>query len=67
MTKHPSAGMTYAYPVDTQMSDTEREFTDWTDAALLEYEERLYDQEREGADTWEIRDAVIWEINRRSL
>ena len=49
------------------MSETEREFADWTDAALLEYEERLYDQECEGDDTWELRDAVICEINRRGL
>ena len=49
------------------MSDAEQEFTNWTDEALLEYEERLYDQEVEGTNTWELRDAVIWEINRRGL
>lgn len=49
------------------MSSAEREFIDWTDAALLEYEESLYDRECEGENTWERRDAVIWEIIRRGL
>lgn len=43
------------------------QWSNWTDEALLEYEERLYDQERDGEDTWAERDEVLWEINRRGI
>lgn len=49
------------------MSDAADDWSDWTDEALLAYEERLYDEKIEGADTWELRDQVLWEINRRGL
>jgi hypothetical protein len=39
----------------------------WSDQQLLDYEEGLYDREVEGEDVWELRDAVIWEMNRRGL
>lgn len=39
----------------------------WTDQQLLDFEERLYDDERGGGDTWDLRDEVLWELNRRGL
>lgn len=39
----------------------------WTDDALIEYEQLLYDQEVDGSDNWEERDAVLWEMNWRGL
>ena len=48
------------------MSDPDRWFG-WSDEALIEYEERLYDEECEGGNTWEVRDEVLWEMNRRGL
>lgn len=42
-------------------------FAEWSDKDLLDYEERLYDFELEGEDTWEERDKVLWEMNRRGL
>lgn len=50
-----------------QMAEREDRFSDWSDQALLEYEERLYDDEIGGNDTWAERDAVLWEMNRRGL
>lgn len=40
---------------------------DLTDAELLALEESLYDDEVNGVDTWERRDSVLWEMNRRGL
>jgi hypothetical protein len=45
----------------------EDQWASWSDAALLEYEEQLYDLEVAGDDVWSMRDAVLWEINRRGL
>lgn len=42
-------------------------FAEWSDADLLDYEERLYDCELEGEETWEERDEVLWEMNNRGL
>ena len=43
------------------------EWKDWSDQRLFDYEERLYDQEVSGYDTWFERDKVLWEMNRRNL
>lgn len=37
-----------------------------TDEQLRELEERLYDEEIEGGNTWFERDRVLWEMNRRA-
>lgn len=42
-------------------------FDDMTDAELIAYEERLYDDEVDGNDTWFQRDRVLWEMNKRGL
>jgi hypothetical protein len=42
-------------------------FADWTTEALIEYEERLYDDEVAGEDTWFERDQVLWELNSRNF
>lgn len=47
-------------------SASEDPWANWSDEALLEYEERLYDDELAGDDTWFLRDQVLWEINRRN-
>lgn len=44
---------------------TDREYADWTIEALRDYEERLYDAELAGADTWHERDQVLWELALR--
>ena len=49
------------------MNQPRDQWSDWTDEALLEYEERLYDQEVAGDDVWFERDQVIREMNRRGL
>jgi len=47
---------------------TQQTWADWSDAALLEHEQHLYDLEFEGQEwAWEARDEVLWEINRRGL
>lgn len=38
-----------------------------TDEQLREYEEYLYDEERDGEDTWAERDQVLWEMNMRGM
>ena len=43
------------------------EFEGWSDRQLLDYEEYLYDCERDGDNTWDARDRVLWEMNRRGL
>jgi hypothetical protein len=43
------------------------QYADWTTEALKEYEERLYDDEVAGEDTWFDRDQVLWELNRRGF
>lgn len=43
---------------------TDRPFSAWTEA-LVEYEQRLYDEEVAGEDTWFERDQILWELNRR--
>jgi len=43
------------------------EWSDWSDESLLEYERDLYDREVSGENTWDLRNMVLWEINRRGL
>lgn len=43
------------------------EYADLTDDQLRELEERLYDDEVAGEDTWFQRDQILWEMNRRGL
>jgi hypothetical protein len=43
------------------------QYADWTTEALMEYEERLSDDEVDGKDTWFDRDQVLWELNRRGF
>lgn len=43
-----------------------RPFADWSTDALKEYEERLYDDEVAGEDTWFERDQILWELTYRS-
>jgi hypothetical protein len=43
------------------------EWSDWTDEALREYEQRLYDDAMCGEDNWELRDAVLWEMAWRGM
>jgi len=52
---------------DQQLRDYDDydDLSTWTTEALRNYEERLYDQERDGEDTWFERDQVLWELNRR--
>lgn len=47
--------------------DDEDDWADWSDEQLLDYLDRLYDQECEGADNWAEQEAVIAEINGRGL
>ena len=42
-------------------------FEGWTNEQLIDYEIDLYDQEVGGADTWEERDEVLWEMNSRGM
>lgn len=42
-------------------------FAGWSNEALRDYEERLYDEEVFGADIWYQRDQVLWEMNRRGM
>jgi hypothetical protein len=39
----------------------------WTDEQLADYEMDLYEREARGEDTWELRDEVLWEMNRRGM
>lgn len=39
----------------------------WSNQQLLDYENRLYDDEVNGDDTWFQRDQVLNEMNRRGL
>jgi hypothetical protein len=43
------------------------EYANMTDEQLKVLEERLYDDELAGEDTWMERDQVLWEINRRGF
>ena len=43
------------------------DFSEMSDDELRETEERLYDAERDGEDTWFERDQVLWEMNRRGM
>lgn len=43
------------------------EWKDWTDEALEEYEQRLYDREAEGDNCWELREDVLKEMRRRNM
>jgi hypothetical protein len=45
----------------------ERPYSDWTTEQMLEYEQRLYDDEFAGEDTWFDRDQVLQELNRRDF
>lgn len=38
-----------------------------TDDQLMALEERLYDDELDGVDTWFERDQILWEMNSRGL
>ncbi len=42
-------------------------FDGWTNEQLAEYESDLYERETRGEDTWEQRDAVLWEMNYRGM
>lgn len=44
-----------------------KEFEGWSDQQLLDYERDLYEREVAGEQTWEQRDEVLWEMNRRRL
>lgn len=48
-------------------ADAPNEWAEMSDEALMEYEQRLYDREVDGEDTWFERDQVLWEMNRRGL
>ena len=54
---------------DQQLRDYDDydDLSTWTTEALRNYEERLYDQECDGEDTWFERDQVLWELNRRDF
>lgn len=39
----------------------------WTDEQLVDYEFDLYEREASGEDTWEMRNEVLWEMNRRNM
>lgn len=41
-------------------------YADWTVERLRDYEERLYDDEVAGKDTWFDREQVLLELARRS-
>ena len=43
------------------------EWAGWSDRQLLDYEESLYDREVDGEQVWDMREAVILELNRRGL
>jgi len=43
------------------------EWKDWTDKQLIEYEQRLFDEEQAGDNNWELREAAILEIQRRGI
>lgn len=43
------------------------DFASWSTDALIDYEERLYDDEVAGEDTWFERDKVLWELARREV
>lgn len=49
------------------MSTNDDEWADWTNEALIEYEQGLYDREVEGEDVWELREAVLSEMRDRGL
>jgi hypothetical protein len=48
-------------------SEPNDEWAHWSDEALRDYEDALYDREVDGHDTWFERDRVLWEMNRRGL
>lgn len=47
--------------------NADNRFADWSDDDLRDYEESLYDREVGGEDVWFERNAVLWEMNRRTL
>ena len=49
------------------MLDNDDEWADWTDDQLRDYEHRLFDDEQNGDNNWELREAVILEMNRRGM
>lgn len=50
------------------MSTTENDgYEGWTNEQLADYERDLYEREAHGEDTWELRDDVLWEMNRRGM
>lgn len=54
-------------PMSEHRASQRDEWAGWTDQALIDWESDLYQQEVDGADTWELRDAVLWEMNMRGL
>lgn len=42
-----------------------RPYTEWPLEALKEYERQLYDDEKDGEDTWAIREEVLRELDYR--
>lgn len=53
--------------MQAQLARTMTDWTSWSDEALRDYEQSLYDEEAEGGNTWELRDEVLWEMNRRGF
>ncbi len=46
---------------------TDDEFSTWTTEELIDFEQRLYDDEVAGESTWDIRERVLLELNWREL
>lgn len=45
----------------------DRPYSNWTTEALIEYEQRLFDDEVAGNDVWMERDQVLWELTYRRV
>ena len=45
---------------------TPLDYSSWTTEALIEYEQRLFDDEIAGNDVWVERDQVLWELAYRT-
>lgn len=45
----------------------EKPYSEWTTEQLTAAEERLYDDERDGQDTWFERDQILIELNKRDF
>lgn len=53
--------------IEVMHQQREGEYAHLTDAELTALEERLYDDEIDGEDTWFERDQVLWEMNSRRM